>query len=222
MNETSLFREFENSFKTKLHTCFPCKVIAIDTETARVDVQAVFKNVKIGTTLQKTLETGEVVRVDEYEMPIICDVPIVALINTNSRITMPIEVGNTGLLIISEKDTYNWKNNISTSLNSLRKFNINDGFFLPFINQSINNYLFNAIEINYKGKKIKITDSLIEITGNSKIVGNLEVTGNLKVDGDIEAVNAKITGDATIGGISFLQHKHTSAAPGSPTSPPIA
>jgi hypothetical protein len=133
------------------------------------------------------------------------------LINSNARITIPIEVGDSGLLIISENDIYNWKNNKGNSLNSIRKFNINDGFFLPFINQTISSFATDGIEINYKGKKIKITDSLISMTGNSKITGDLEITGDLKVDGQ-----ATITGEATISGIAFSTHKHSYVSPSGP------
>jgi len=43
----------------------------------------------------------------------------------------------------------------------------------------------------------------------------------VKITGALEVANtAKITADATIGGKSFLAHVHTSAQPGTPTSPP--
>jgi hypothetical protein len=212
---TANFRDFENSLKNKLHTCIPVEVVAISVD-ARVDVKAIYDSWKIGITRQVVLDTGEYVMVDDYEAPIIADCPIVMMINSNARITMPIEIGDTGLLVISEKDITNWKDNQGTQLSSLRRFNLNDGFFIPFINQTISNYLTNAIEIDYKGNKIKITNSLIEIIGDAKITGDLEITGDLKVDG-----KATITGEATISGIAFSTHVHTSAAPGSPTSPPI-
>jgi Phage protein Gp138 N-terminal domain len=218
-NLSSVLKQFEYELKKKIHTCIPCKVVAI--ENARVDVQPVFKDTKIGLGREILLETGEYVKVEDYEYAIIQNCPIVALINSNCRITLPISVGDEGLLLISERDINNWKDGISDTLDSLRKFNINDGFFIPFINQTITNYTTDAIEINYKGKKIKISDSLIEITGDTKITGKLDVIGNTKITGNFETTGTlKVSGDATIGGISFLTHTHNVIAIGSPTGAP--
>ena len=111
---------------------------------------------------------------------------------------------------------------------------------IPFINQNVSSYSNDGIEINYKGKKIKITDSLISITGDTKLTGNLEILGNLELTGDLKILGnlemtgnvvltgnlwvtgaTTITGDALIGGISFLGHKHNVIAIGSPTSSPL-
>lgn len=73
----------------------------------------------------------------------------------------------------------------------------------------------------------EVTANNITLNGNVKVNGTLQVTeattlnstletGSVTVNGSVEA-----TGDGTFGIISVEEHVHTSAAPGSPTSPPL-
>jgi len=198
---TELLANFENTFKSNLHTCIPCKIEAVKDD--RVDVRPLYKGVKIGNKKQIQIETGEEVIVEDYQLPLIINCPLVMLVNSNARITIPCEIGDSGLLIISERDINNWRDGKGDVLDSLRKFNINDGFFLPFINQKITDYSNSSIQIQYKNSKIELKD------------GDIEIDGNLKIDGNLE-----VSGDATIGGISFLSHTHNVIAVGSPTGTP--
>jgi phage baseplate assembly protein V len=74
-------------------------------------------------------------------------------------------------------------------------------------------------EIDIKGN---ITHSgNLDQTGNAKHSGNLDVGGNATVGGTAVVTGpSTLTGGAVIAGIDFTTHKHTSASPGSPTSPP--
>ena len=88
--------------------------------------------------------------------------------------------------------------------------------------------------------RIKLTgDATMEmpnllIKGNVKIEGDMEIKGDSKLTGDLEMLgNADITGKLDATGIiksmvdlqtatfKAMTHMHASAAPGSPTSPPI-
>jgi phage baseplate assembly protein gpV len=207
MEFTELFASFEDIFKTKLNTCIPCKIVNVDED--RVDVRPVYNGGKIGTTKNIQLETGEDAVIDEYELPVIINVPIVMLVNSTARITIPCNVGDEGLLIISQRDINNWKDGKGASLETLRKFNINDGFFLPFINRKIENYSNNSIVIEYKNARIELKDNDIEIKGD------ISLNGDLTINGD-----ADITGECTIGGIAFSTHTHNVIAVGSPTGVP--
>jgi len=198
---TELLANFENTFKSNFHTCIPCKIEAVKDD--RVDVRPVYQGVKIGNKRQIQIETGEEVIVEDYQLPLIINCPLVMLVSSVARITIPCEIGDSGLLIISERDINNWRDAKGDVLDSLRKFNINDGFFLPFINQKITDYSNSSIQIQYKSSKIELKD------------GDIEIGGNLKIDGDLE-----VSGDVTIGGISFLNHTHNVIAVGSPTGTP--
>jgi phage gp45-like len=59
-----------------------------------------------------------------------------------------------------------------------------------------------------RGNNIEITTTLL------KVNGKLTVTGNIESSGEIKGSEVKA------GQIALTTHKHTSAAPGSPTSPP--
>lgn len=204
---TELLSNFENTFKSSLHTCIPCKIEAVKDD--RVDVRPVYQGVKIGNKRQIQIETGEEVIIEDYKLPLVINCPLVMLVNSVARITIPCDIGDTGLLIISERDINNWRDGKGEILDSLRKFNINDGFFLPFVNQKITDYSNNSIQIEYKNSRIELKD------GDIDIVGDLKITGDLDITGDVE-----ITGDTTIGGISFAMHTHNVVAIGSPTGPP--
>ena len=68
---------------------------------------------------------------------------------------------------------------------------------------------------------VKHTGNLDQ-TGNAKHSGNLDVGGNATVGGTAVVTGpSTLTGGAVITGIDFTTHKHTSAAPGSPTTPPV-
>lgn len=60
-----------------------------------------------------------------------------------------------------------------------------------------------------RGNNIEITTQIL------KVNGKLTVTGNIESFGEIVGMEVKA------GEIALTTHKHTSAAPGSPTSPPV-
>jgi phage baseplate assembly protein V len=81
-----------------------------------------------------------------------------------------------------------------------------------------------ADTVNVKANTIEIEAST-EHTGNVKINGNLEVngsmsgSGNLTVDGNVNA-DGEVKANASGASVSLSTHVHTSASPGSPTTPP--
>lgn len=181
--------DFKLQMKTEIHTCMPGVVVAVNGD--RVDVQPLIKSVDIGTTRKIRTETGEYVTIDDNDYPVVMDCPLQMLVTSKARITIPIEVGDQGLLLVSERDIRNWKEQKGNTQASTRKFNRNDAFFLPFINASISNYDATCIDIEYQSTKLKVKSTGVEITGNVKITGTLETTG-----------------DATIAGKSFEHHTH--------------
>lgn len=67
-------------------------------------------------------------------------------------------------------------------------------------------------------------DSKLTVTKDVVIQGKLDVTGDISGSAKVKAATGmESQADVTAGGgaIALLTHKHTSAAPGSPTSPPI-
>jgi len=63
----------------------------------------------------------------------------------------------------------------------------------------------------------------VTLSASSVVIEAPSITlkGAVKIDGPLTATQTvAVTGDATIGGKSFLQHVHTSAAPGVSTLPP--
>ena len=69
----------------------------------------------------------------------------------------------------------------------------------------------------------EVAEIWVKNTG-AVVIENSRGSVELKVNGDVDVNGATIdtTGDVTaVGGVSLRLHTHTSAAPGSPTGPPI-
>jgi phage baseplate assembly protein V len=64
-----------------------------------------------------------------------------------------------------------------------------------------------------------IVESNVEIIGNLQVGGGISANDGLSVSGDVEATG-EVTAQAGAGGVSLSTHIHTSASPGSPTTPP--
>lgn len=76
------------------------------------------------------------------------------------------------------------------------------------------------------GTKLRVDAPAAEFTGDVTIAGVLDVTGNITTDANVTAAGnvGDQNGAKTMAGMRtvFNAHTHTSAAPGNPTSPPLA
>lgn len=76
--------------------------------------------------------------------------------------------------------------------------------------------------VTVKATSITLEADTVEITKDLKVAGKSELTGAVSAKGTIEAVgNISTNADVKAQTKSLLTHIHTSAAPGSPTSPPV-
>ena len=94
--------------------------------------------------------------------------------------------------------------------------------------KSTGNVDVEAAEVNIKAINVNV-DGILNVTGAAKIMGIVSMGGIAGISGaaipgsDAELNVSKITAsdDVTAGGKSLKLHVHTSAAPGSPTTPPV-
>lgn len=82
-----------------------------------------------------------------------------------------------------------------------------------------------SLNLEIECSQLKISADEVEIKGAlkaEKIASTGEVSAKtIKASGEISAAALKSEGDITVGTLSFKAHTHTSAAPGSPTTPPV-
>lgn len=210
MNNTELLRHFANNLKNEIRTCIPAEVESFDPVKGTVNVKPLIQGIKIGSTRQVKLETGEVVVVDDYSIPSILNVPVQMIFFGNGKITFPIKQGLQGILSICDRDIRLFKESqIESVQGSLRRFNMNDAVFLPYLPKraELTGYNNDAIEIKYDENLIQVNSEGINLIGNVNITGNLIVSG-----------------EATISEIPFTTHTHQ-YVPGTgtptPTDPPL-
>lgn len=172
------------------------------------------------------------------DYPVLINVPcFVYTGNTESYISMPINKGDTCLVLFNDRDIDNWFfNGDDLPPNAERYHDIADGLCIVGwrnMNNKIEDYLADGIRIKFNtNTDIKIKDQLInilsglikiksdiEITGNISILGNMVINGNLTVQGNITVSGSVIaSGDVFAGGISLKSHVHGGVQPGSGTT----
>jgi len=188
-----------NSIKLEINTVMIVQVVKVDFSNQTVDVQPVVKGVVRDDTSNKTTTTvlGEEIRIRDIQLPVIQNIPLCYARAGTAMITMPIQVGDTGMLIVSQRDISIWKNQggIAEQSNGSGLFDINDGVFLPFVANKTNkdaNYSPDKLEIRYNANKISM-DGAGKITMNCDV----DITGTLTA-----------TTDCVGGGVSLKGHTH--------------
>lgn len=115
-------------------------------------------------------------------------------------ITHPINEGMEGILLFNDREIESWY--INGSVNNIaykRAHSKTDAIFIAGLLSLPNMIatLQNCLHLFYKLTDIKLSDTGVEITGNTTINGNLTVNGSIVATGDIIA-----------NGISLLKHYH--------------
>lgn len=77
-------------------------------------------------------------------------------------------------------------------------------------------------QVTVKANKVLLDAGNIEISGDLDVKGESKFAGKLSANQNIEAVGTiKSDTDVQTPTVKLITHLHTSAAPGSPTSPPV-
>lgn len=182
ITDNSLNEQLADNIKSSINTMIICKVIKFYKATQTVDLQPVITK-KIIDSNSKTIEysrLGEPLRITEVEQAPILGVPLCYPRSGQYMITLPIQVDDTGMLIVAQRDITNWKQKggvQKAALNNL--FDLNSAVFLPFVPNKVNNiadYNDAALEIRANSTKISMDGSKIDITGDVNITGTLTAT----------------------------------------------
>lgn len=182
-----LLNSLKKNIFFKLNVCLPANVIKYNSSNNTVDIQP---SIQVVLTDNKFMD-----------MPQIFDVPVLELGGKGLSVKIPLQAGDTGIVIFCDRDISLFKQEKkNTQPNTLRKHDLADGIFIPmkFGNSGSSNI---SIQNTDGSVKFEITSS------------GINVKGNIIVDGEITATDVK-----TDTNISLKSHKHLGVRSGSDTS----
>ena len=170
-------------FARRFESCMPAIVVSYDRSTHEAIVKP---------AINMLLTTGK--QVERAEVP----VSVWRYMLGGYLIDLPLSAGDTGWIIAADRDTSNFKaSSAAAPPNTFETHKYTAGFFLPdsFGTFELDGKDDGRMVIQNKAgtEKISIGESNTEITSASLTITSPLVT---------------ITGDANIGGISFLTHVH--------------
>lgn len=186
----ALMQIIKDDIFINLNVCLPATVKKYNSSNNTADLQPSIQAVMSDNTF--------------VDLPLLLKVPVLELGGKGLSVKIPLEAGDTGIVIFCDRDITLFKQEKkNTQPNTLRQHDLSDGIFIPmrFGNSGSSNISIESADGNTK----------LEITSNG-----INVKGNITVDGEITATDVK-----TDTNISLKKHKHTSASSGSPTSTPI-
>lgn len=215
-NTTRLIKQSFIEMMKEVGTSVPGHVLAFDVDTQLVQIQVGVKEV---------LVNGETLTID----PII-EVPVY-FAGGGYCVEYQIDPENEGIILFSQRCIDGWVNTGGVAENPIRRFNdYADAMFLPGMRSQPNklqNFQNNGIRLRNPAGDRYIwlkNDGTAEMNVTSlSVTGDTDITGQLAVDGDVGAsgeVSALVTAVPATA-VNLSTHPHTSAAPGSRTSPPL-
>lgn len=195
----------------EIHTMLPATVTAIDYIKQEVEIQLGVKRI---------YKNGS-----EIVVPPIVQVPIGILRGGNWIITFPVQIGDQGVAFFSEREMNQWRlagDQGPQTPRQMNKHDYTDAYFLPALASAakvISNYSATALELRSLDNMVKQTFNSMSIVFKvGGVTMTLDSTGLHVTNG---AIRTNVDVIAGAGNISLATHVHTSAAAGSPTSPPI-
>lgn len=119
----SLLDEVRRSTRESMYCALPASIVAYTPATQRADVKPQLKH-----TVRDALENKELVE----DLPILCDVPIMFQRFGGFMLTMPVAVGDTVLLVFTDRSIDKWKTNGgNVDPIDLRAHDISDAVAIP-------------------------------------------------------------------------------------------
>lgn len=193
--------------QAQTYTCIPARVVSYDAATQTAEVQPVVQVVGSDSTPRK--------------IPPIKGVPVIFPVGSGGTwaLTFDIAAGDTGLLHVASVSVGPWRATGSedTKPDSARRSNLADSFFSPGARPKAQALAApSGLSLGHpsSGKRIHISNAGVITVDGSEIKLGSGAT-------DFVALASLIDAYFTALKTSLDLHTHTSAAPGSPTTPPI-
>ena len=191
----------------ELNTSIPARILKYDETKQEAEVQPLIKRrYKDGRVISRAPITG---------------VPVIFPAAGGGIITFPVKVGDTVLLVFSQRSIDRWVRSEGGEVDPLdnRKHDISDAMAIPglfTLNQALQSDPDNVI-IKFSGASISLTPNgevNIEAPGGFNVVGDSTIDGTLGVTGDVQFdSNLNVSGDivaneVTGGGKVLSTHVH--------------
>lgn len=203
---------------TDVHTALPGFIVEFDPLTQLATVQVGVKRVP-----RKDSATQDVT---PFAVPPIQLVPVVFQRGGGFCLTFPVKPGDECLLIFSERETVQWKNNggIATPTET-RKHDYTDAIAIVGLASSkntITNFNPNAVELRSDNGAVSATYTAENITWKAEGVTMILNSTGLNVSGGTFTCDQDITSDTDVKAqtVSLRSHVHISNGAGNPTEPP--
>lgn len=181
-----------NAVKRETELSINCMKIgtiqSFDTSTQLASIKIAYKQiVTVDESGNKTLQ----------DYPILLECPVMTLFGGVDFMSMPIQEGDSCLVLFSDRDIDYWLNNGDGGIPATgRLHDISDGIAIVGIRSltnSIGNYLSNGIRLSHGegNSQIDLKEDLIESiaelflhNGDMRVTGDVRINGNLTIDGD--------------------------------------
>lgn len=196
-----LLNIFKNNLFYNLRVCLPGIVASYNRSTKRANITpAIASKDTNGETLT---------------LPQLSNVPVANLGGGGFSVSFPLQEGDTGWLIFTDRDISIYKNSrqISPS-NTELSHDLNSAFFIPDTMQSV------SIDAEDEGAA-----TLQTLDGATKVSvgdGNVAIKAtSIKLNGDVEVSGTLTAGtDVQVGSISLINHTHNCPTGGGTSSKP--
>lgn len=205
----------------EMNTALPATVLAFDATKQQVTVQPTIKAVVKDDTSQEKIfnRLGNKIGVKHVEMPAIEGVPVQYMRAGTFSITVPITVGDTGLLVFTQRSISRWiKEGGIAKQEDLNLFAYSNAIFLPFVPSEINadaSYSSTALEIKAGSDKISLDGSNVSITTSGNVT--VDAGGNAEINATQADINADTVNLAGGGQAVARVGDTVDLNPGSPT-----
>ncbi|BAS48419.1 hypothetical protein AANUM_1188 [Aggregatibacter actinomycetemcomitans NUM4039] len=192
--------------RLNLHTALPAKVVSFDPAKQTVTL-----------TVQIKMQLADGSGAD---IPPLVDVPVSFPRGGGFAVTFPLQAGDEGIAIFSERCIDGWWHSGGASLPlDFRLHDLSDAMFIPgvcSVPKAINGFFTGGLSMQTLdgGTYIRI------VNGSIKIKGNIEHEGNTKQKGELHSTGA-ISSDTDVkaAGISGKSHTHRGDSGGTTGTP---
>lgn len=208
--ETAVEAQIQHAQK-QIHTALPAKV---------VDFNPQHQTVTLAVQITQLLVEGGAVLI-----PPLVDVPVAFPRGGGFAVTFPLNAGDEGIAIFSERciDGW-WQSGRSSEPMDYRQHDLSDAMFIPSIcsvPNVIGDFYTGGLSMQTLDGStfIRITNGTIHIKGNIEHSGDTNQEGSTTVSKTVKAKDVIGTNDVTAGGISGKTHKHTGDSGGETGQP---
>ena len=230
--------KIKSDFKQFLNTSFPAEIISVSELGSKQ-----FVNVK--PLIHPEDDDGSIL-----DTPVIYNVPVLFPSAGGGLLSFPIVVGDTALIIISQRAISQWliSDGSPAASTDFDNFDINDALAIPGLYTVNTNLKPNTrdVELKFSGNSVRLTPEgsifadapnnitatagatitatapEITLNGNLTVNGDIQLNGNTTTTGDVGVGgNLSVTGTSTNAGVNVgSNHTHSGVDSGSGTSGP--